>query len=80
MGKNTLHLPSKVTAIRNITFVKYEFANLVEKKKRGIQKGEENIENILKMPLFISYQPTKSRIHKKAESIIEKKRIKEREN
>ena len=37
-----------------ITFVKYEFANLVEKKKRGIQKGEEKNENILKMPLFTS--------------------------
>lgn len=37
-----------------ITFVKYRFANLVEKKKRGIQKGEEKNENILKMPLFTS--------------------------
>ena len=44
------------------------------KKKRGIQKGEEKNENILKMPLFSHLLSTnKISYSQKAESIIEKR-------
>ena len=64
-----------------MTFVKYKFANLVEtKKKRGIQKGEEKNENILKMPLFTSLINQQDLVFTKKQSQLLKKRIKEREN
>ena len=61
---------------KRITFVKYEFANLV-KKKRGIQKGEEKNENILKMPLFTSLINQQDLVFTKKQSQLLKK---EREN
>ena len=56
-----------------ITFVKYRFANLVEKKERNSKRRGKEREHPQNAPFHISYQPTRSRIHKKAESIIEKR-------
>ena len=62
-----------------MTFVKYRLANLVEKRREEFKKARKDREHPQNAPFHISYQPKRSRTHKKAESIIEK-RMKEREN
>ena len=74
MEKNTLNLPSKVTAIRNITFVKYEFANLVEIKREEFKKARKRTRTSSKCPFSHLLSTNKISYSQKAESIIEKKR------
>jgi hypothetical protein len=45
----------------------------LKKKERNSKRRGKEREHPQNAPFHISYQPTRSRIHKKAESIIEKK-------
>ena len=56
------------------TFVKYRFANLVEKKERNSKRRGKEREHPQNAPFHISYQPTRSRIHKKQSQLLKKKR------
>ena len=53
MGNILCICHQKSPQYKRMTFVKYRLLIWL-KKKRGIQKGEEKNENILKMPLFTS--------------------------
>ena len=58
----------------NITFVKYRFAILVEKKERNSKRRGKEREHPQNAPFHISYQPTRSRIHKKQSQLLKKER------
>ena len=57
-----------------ITFVKCRFANLVEKKERNSKRRGKEREHPQNAPFHISYQPTRSHIHKKQSQLLKKER------
>ena len=79
MGKILCICHQKSPQYKRMTFVKYRLLIWLKKKERNSKRRGKEREHPQNAPFHISYQPTRSRIYKKAESIIEK-RIKEREN
>ena len=62
-----------MTAIRNITFVKYELANLVEIKREEFKKARKRTRTSSKCPFSHLLSTNKISYSQKAESIIEKR-------
>jgi len=79
MGNILCICHQKSPQYKRMTFVKYRLLIWLKKKERNSKRRGKEREHPQNAPFHISYQPTRSRIYKKAESIIEK-RIKEREN
>ena len=72
-----IHSAPAIKSDRNtkkITFVKYGFANLVEKRREEFKKARKDREHPQNAPFHISYQPTRSRIHKKQSQLLKKER------
>ena len=72
MGNILCICHQKSPQYKRMTFVKYRLLIWL-KKKRGIQKGEEKNENILKMPLFTSLINQKDLVFTKKQSQLLKK-------
>ena len=79
MGNILCICHQKSPQYKRMTFVKYRLLIWLKKKERNSKRRGKEREHPQNAPFHISYQPTRSRIYKKAESIIEK-RMKEREN
>jgi hypothetical protein len=79
MGNILCICHQKSPQYKRMTFVKYRLLIWLKKKERNSKRRGKEREHPQNAPFHISYQPKRSRIHKKAESIIEK-RMKEREN